>query len=523
MCSQNCKQTEKSLKFSFKLLKGLKDMKRFAAILLAGILIVTSVIPVFAAVETNAAHWAVSSMEYAYEQGFVTEEELHKATSPMSRLEFCGVIMGFLESVTGIERKATIPTPFSDCDDPVVIAAYEAGVIGGVEPGIFAPDRTLTREQMAIMIARTLTVCNLDMTEEEKKNTFTDTKTLYASSNRYIDQLYGAQIVNGYDDGTFGPFREMSVQEAIVTFVRAHRYIMTGMAYDPNAVVEEEVFVEQKEKMETETVKVAGKPVTLRWTVEDLKTIWGEPDRIDECVYGLERYIYINDYLDYFYVTFSAGKLVEIFVPGSDYEYLGMNGKGTMADIKNLSYVSMSEHSGIVRNEDSEARIIIDYEGQLCGVLLQTKDFVKEKDPKSTLLYAVKEDVEAQLLDLIQVCRMERGSELLVWDKKLWDVARAHSEDMTSEQFFDYNSSDGTTPFGRIMERGKEFFTASEIIARQRGDVVNVYQEWMRTPARVSALTDSTMQEAGIGVSSRSKILYVTVDLCGQAPVKVKK
>ena len=133
-------------------------MKRFAAILLAGILSIASAFPVFAAVETNADFWAVSSMEYAYEKGIVTEVELQKATSPMSRKEFCGVVMGFLESVTGIERKATIATPFSDCNDPVVIAAYEAGVIGGVEPGRFAPDLTLTREQMAIMIARTLTI-----------------------------------------------------------------------------------------------------------------------------------------------------------------------------------------------------------------------------------------------------------------------------------------------------------------------------------------------------------------------------
>ena len=154
---------------------------------------------------------------------------------------------------------------------------------------------------------------------------------------------------------------------------------------------------------------------------------------------------------------------------------------------------------------------------------MQTKEFLKERDPKSTLQYTMKEDIEAQLLDLIQVCRVERGGKLLVWDKKLWDVARAHSEDMTSENYFDYNSKDGTTPFGRIMERGKEFFTASEIIARQRGDVVNVYQEWMRTPARVSALTDSTMQEVGVGVSSKSKVMHVTVDLCGQATVKTKK
>ena len=500
-------------------------MKRFAALLLAGILILSAAVPAFAAVETNAAFWAVSSMEYAHEHGFVTDEELQKATSPMSRLEFCGVVMGFLESVTGVERKATIATPFKDCNDPVVIAAYEAGVIGGVEPGVFAPNQTLTREQMAIMIARTLMVCNLDLTEEEKKNPFTDTKTLYAASNRYIDQLYGAQIVSGYEDNTYGPFRQMSVQEAIVTFVRAHRYIMTGMAYDPNAVVEkeEEPVVKQEEKLETEKVEVAGKPISLHWTAEELKEVWGEPDRIDESVYGLDRYIYINAYKDYFFATFKNGKIVEIFVPGTDYAYMGMNGQGTMADIKNLTFVSMADHSGVVRNEKSEARLPMDYEGHLCGLLLQTSEFAAGKDPKSTLLFTTKGAIETQLLDLIQVCRVERGYDLLIWDKKLGDVARAHSEDMVSENYFDYNSLDGTTPFGRIMERGKEFFTASEIIARQRGDVVNVYQEWMRTPARVSALTDPSMQEVGIGVASRSKVLYVTVDLCGQAPEETKK
>ena len=500
-------------------------MKRFAAILLAGILILSAAVPAFAAVETNAAFWARSSMEYAHEHGFVTDEELQKATSPMSRLEFCGVVMGFLESVTGVERKATIATPFKDCDDPLVIAAYEAGVIGGVEPGVFAPDKTLTREQMAIMIARTLMVCNLDLTEEEKKNTFTDTKTLYAASNRYIDQLYGAEIVSGYNDGTYGPFREMSVQEAIVTFVRAHRYIMTGMAYDPNAV--EEVVtpeVAPVEKKDTETVKIADKPVSLRWTEAELKAVWGEPDRIELSVYDkMDRYIYINDYVDYFFVTFKDGQIAEIFVPGTDYAYLSMDGKGTMADIENLSYVNMAEHSGIVRNDGSEARVILDYEGQLCGILLQTKEFLEVRDPRSTLLHDTKQAMEGQLLDLIQVIRVNKGSEPLIWDKKLFDVARAHSDDMVHEKYFDYNSLDGTTPFGRIMERNKTFFTASEIIARQRGDIVNVYQEWMRTPARVSALTDRTMQEVGVGIASKSKVLYVTVDLCGQAPVVIKK
>ena len=87
-------------------------MKRFAAILLTGILCVAAAIPAFAEVKTNAAFWAVSSMEYAYENGIVTETELQKATSPMSRKEFCKMVMRFLNVVTEKEWKATQASPF---------------------------------------------------------------------------------------------------------------------------------------------------------------------------------------------------------------------------------------------------------------------------------------------------------------------------------------------------------------------------------------------------------------------------
>jgi len=511
-------------------------MRRLLAILLAGIISLSAAFPAFAAVETNADVWAVASMEYAYSHGLITEEELQKATSPMSREEFCGVIMHFLQAVTGIERKATQASPFSDCDDPMVIAAYETGIIGGVEPGKFAPQRTLTREQMAIMVARTLKVCSLDLNEGAKEHPFTDTKTLYATSNDYIDQLYGVGIISGYENGTFGPFREMTVQEAVISFVRAYRYIMTGDAEgmhplpgeEPAKPIEpaeplEDTTPAATESLKMDTIYLLGKEISLDMTAEELIAVWGEPDRIDETVYGLDRYIYLNEYKNYFFATMEKGRVIEIFVPGTEFEYFGMNGEGTMADIKGLSFVSAMEHSGVIQGDATEARMPLDYEGNIRGLLLQTKTFALKKNPESILQYTMKIDVEAQLLDLIQVCRVAEGLEPLIWDKKLEDVARAHSEDMVSEKYFDYNSLDGTTPFGRIMERGKTFFTASETIARQRGDVVNIYQEWMRNASKLNALMDSTMQEVGVGVAAQSKNLYVTVDLCGQMPMETNQ
>ena len=54
-------------------------------------------------------------------------------------------------------------------------AAYELGIIGGTDPGIFEPNSTLTREQMAIMVARVMKTCGVDLTEKAKKNPFNDT------------------------------------------------------------------------------------------------------------------------------------------------------------------------------------------------------------------------------------------------------------------------------------------------------------------------------------------------------------
>ena len=192
----------------------------------------------------------------------------------------------------------------------MVIAAYEAGIIGGTEPGKFAPERTLTREQMAIMIARTLKVCSFDLQEGAKPHPFTDTKTLYASSNEYIDELYGVGIVSGYDNGTFGPFRQMTVQEAVISFVRAYRYIMTGDAEGMHPLPGEEAVqppaeaqkvTEEKEKAPADAA--AAKEVLLEdgvlrlgMTAAELTAAWGEPERVDETLGSLLSGV--NEFLD---------------------------------------------------------------------------------------------------------------------------------------------------------------------------------------------------------------------------------
>lgn len=511
-------------------------MKRFSSFVIAGLFSLAMTLPVFGAVETNADEWAVQSIEIAYEAGFLPEEGLQKAKSQITRREFGKMAVDFLETVTGERPQATQESPFGDCEDTDITAAYEAGIIGGIEKGVFGPDRVLTREQMAIMIARTLKVCGIDLTAETKLNPFSDTDELWDSSNLYINQLYGANIISGYDDGTFQPFQKLTTQEAVIAFVRAYRYAQEHITPyipaeeppmlpvdDPEnpGLSEDEEPAEpaqpvRPDEEEMRRVSIGSKNIELGWSPAELRKEWGEPDRIDETVYSLDRYVYLNSYQNLFFVTFEKEKIVEIFIPGRDFAYLEMDGDGTSADIQYMDYISAVEHSGVIKSDETEARIPLDYAGNISGLLLQTADFVQDKNPMSVLHLTLREDLEAEFLDLIQFGRRSRGLPLLSADEKMGLGARAHCDDMVQNHYFAYNSQDGRTPFMRIAESGRVFSTATEVIAQQRGDIVNIYQEWVRTASRINGLMDETMQEVGVGVAGASKELYVTVDLCGR-------
>lgn len=501
-------------------------MKRFSSFVIAGLFSLAMVFPVFGAVETNADEWAVQSIEIAYEAGFLPEESLQKAKSQITRQEFGRMAVDFLETVTGERLQAVQESPFGDCSDPDITAAYEAGIIGGIEKGVFGPERVLTREQMAIMIARTLKVCDIELTADTKENPFHDTAELWDSSKMYISQLYHANIISGYEDGTFQPFKKLTTQEAVIAFVRAYRYAQENMASyvpeeePPGLPIEEPLEPEAPERPGEDAmakVSIGKKTLALGWSPSQLRREWGEPDRIDETVYSMDRYVYLNNYKNVFFVTFDEGEIIEIFIPGNDFTYLGMDGDGTSADIPYLDYISAVEHSGVIKGEGTEARLPLDYAGNISGLLLQTADFVQSKNPMSVLHLSLREDLEAEFIDLIQYERNRRGLPLLAADEKMGLGARAHSDDMVQNHYFAYNSQDGRTPFVRIAETGRRFSTATEVIAQQRGDIVNIYQEWIRTSSRINGMMDKTMQEIGVGVAGASKELYVTVDLCGRS------
>jgi hypothetical protein len=97
-----------------------------------------------------------------------------------------------------------------------VSTAYAKGIVDGNEDGTFAPNRSISRAEIAAMIMRTF---NLSVKAEGKSKTFTDTNGSWAAD--FIDQASAAGIIDGYDDNTFKPGAKATRAQAMTMIYRA--------------------------------------------------------------------------------------------------------------------------------------------------------------------------------------------------------------------------------------------------------------------------------------------------------------
>ena len=103
-----------------------------------------------------------------------------------------------------------------------IIANCDLGIITGYTDGSFKPDQSVTRAEFAAMLTRMLGVPDSALTGYAKTS-FTDMSG-YGWANSYIGFCEAKGIINGYGDGTFGPGRTVTVNEAITMTLRAIGY-----------------------------------------------------------------------------------------------------------------------------------------------------------------------------------------------------------------------------------------------------------------------------------------------------------
>lgn len=154
--------------------------------------------------EDITGSWAKPYIENLYAKGLISGVDTahYSPDTNMTRAEFIKIAIG----MAGIAHPDVIKTTFSDISAsewyaPYIQAAYEHKLVKGYANNMFKPNQPISRAE-AVKILLHAAGVNVETTEFIP--IFPDIKSFYWYA-KYV--IYAAKngIVNGYEDGTFGP------------------------------------------------------------------------------------------------------------------------------------------------------------------------------------------------------------------------------------------------------------------------------------------------------------------------------
>lgn len=523
-------------------------MKWFLKMSMATALTVSMTTTAFGQLQTNASEWAIPSMERAYQLHIISEEALLRATEVITRREFTQMAVQFYEAVTGeAVNIENIHNPFWDTDQPEIIFAYDKGIISGKTEHIFEPDSPLTREQMAILLVRMLEKSDVTLPQEEEEIMFTDIDQLEDSVKPYIKKIQQAGIMSGFE-GQFSPFQNVTIEEAVVAFTAIYEKRVsdeemteqpeeleditvqqsntqaidqttqqsentaTQTTQQPEISAPQNIAQENQNTQQQKGIVIDGKTIFIGESVSQLKQDWGEPNRIDQNSYSLERYVYINDYQHFFMVSVKEDKIAEIFTNDMSFQYLGITGKMDYADMKNVKYMDLKNFRVELEDEGNDTYILLNKDYKVAGILIRSNTYKNGLELRYSTQFL--EDFETEIMDIINSVRVQSDACVLQSDEKAKNVAYYHSWDMSKNNYVGYTNPDGKNPFDRMTEGGVNYTTAGESVVKiEGGDAIDVYHQWIMEAGTRTNILNPDMTHYGLAAFDSNFTLYVTLDL----------
>lgn len=163
-----------------------------------------------------SGHWAEEYITKMNEQGIVSGigDGSFAPDRSVTRAEFVKMIC-VMNGVSGGTDGAFKDINTGDWYYKYVIAAYSAGLINGVGDGSFAPDRSISREDAAVIISRVIKTKQMN-----NSSTFADYDKISDYAREAVGLLVAAGVVKGDDKGNFNPQNAISRGETAALLVR---------------------------------------------------------------------------------------------------------------------------------------------------------------------------------------------------------------------------------------------------------------------------------------------------------------
>lgn len=299
------------------------------------LLIITLIFAGSSAVNCAAvSDWAQSYVEMAEELNLVPTTIKWNYQASITRQEFCALIVQVYETITGTELDDadlqhseldyTAEFPFADTQDQWVRKAYSKGIVLGISKDKFGPELTITRQEIMLMIYRTIQLLEDDLKrdilvrESEHRRIYQDEDQLAAWAKEAVILAVSNELVRGVSSDRIGPLGRTTVEEAITLvarvaaivdassekyFLEQGNYVKNGewWAYDipSHSMILNEEWANVKEAYSGLVLKKDG---TL-YLKEEENSTWK--------VFGLDQILHIEPFYSTFYVIRMDGSVWE--------------------------------------------------------------------------------------------------------------------------------------------------------------------------------------------------------------------
>lgn len=111
-------------------------------------------------------------------------------------------------------------------------------------------------------------------------------------------------------------------------------------------------------------------------------------------------------------------------------------------------------------------------------------------------------EFEKKVFELTNAERAKAGVPALSWNDKLAGIARAHSQDMATRDYFDHYNPEGLSPFDRMKNAGISYRAAAENIAWGQKTPEEVVDAWMNSEGHKANILNAKLTQLGVGFYS---------------------
>lgn len=168
-----------------------------------------------------STHWAKDYIEQVLSAGYV-DLDGNGNYSPNTNVTRRVFVTGFARmegvSAAGATQSAFSDVAANDADAAYIAWASENGIVNGKGEGVFAPNDSITREEMAAMIYRYMTYKGYSVSNTTQA--FADADSISAWAKDAVFAVQSAGIINGKGDNKFDPKNTATRAEYAVILVK---------------------------------------------------------------------------------------------------------------------------------------------------------------------------------------------------------------------------------------------------------------------------------------------------------------